>query len=684
MRGNTPAAGIRQMGRLLSTRTVWDDFTVHVQKDAKLWAFLVALLAAVRAVLMTTHSGQLDRTTGAAALLAAFASGLRYDCQVATWVIVPVLLASVVGSATASTGLPDRVRLGLGTAVVALSVVIGGIDLGYVGEYGNQFDHFVLGLVFDDFRAIVATIWTGYPVGWGLLAMFVLVAGLVWSLRRWLRRPFIDAPATRRSIPTLARGMLVAVLAVVVVAGVRGGSLGSRPLQEKDAATTPDHFLNRLIPTPYHALWQAVADYLKLQRAAGLTAYVPDGNLARAARILFPDQPPHSTVDDYLVRVAAGSADPPRHLLLLIMESYDAWPLADRYRSLGLTEGVRELGRTGILVTRFVPASTGTMSSLGALLTGLPDVNVYTHHQPAARRPFPSSPAAIFRRLGCRTRMFYAGYLSWQRIGEFCAAQGFDEVHGGGAIDRGRSGNEWGVEDEALFAYVEQHLPADRPSFNVIITTSYHPPFNVDVRSKGFALQVMPPSLAPLYDGRTSLVTFGHLWYSDRAAARFIGVMDQRLPKALFSLTGDHWSRRFLNRTPAFWERSTVPLLLYGPSVLSGVRPPDVPVGGHLDIAPTLIEVSAPAGFVYHSLGDNLLVPQRRLGFGSGRVIGPDYLAEIGERVTIHPLSDQVPPTTAPDPEELRRLYNAWSGLAWWRIMKGNALPAAGSPQPSP
>ena len=133
--------------------------------------------------------------------------------------------------------------------------------------------------------------------------------------------------------------------------------------------------------------------------------------------------------------------------------------------------------------------------------------------------------------------MFYAGYLSWQRIGEFCAAQGFDEVHGGGAIDRGRSGNEWGVEDEALFAYVEQHLPADRPSFNVIITTSYHPPFNVDVRSKGFALQVMPPSLAPLYDGRTSLVTFGHLWYSDRAAARFIGVMDQRLPTALFALT---------------------------------------------------------------------------------------------------------------------------------------------------
>src|SRR5215470_15167216 len=638
---------MNQNDRPPSSRTAWQDFTVHVQKDAKLWMFVVALLLAVRAVLMTVHRGQIDRTTGTAALLTAFASGLRHDCQVATWVIVPVLLASVVASATASTGLADRVRFGLGSAVVALSAVIGTIDIGYVGEYGSQFDHFVLGIVFDDFRAIIATIWNGYPVVWGSVSIVVLVTGLVWWLRRWLRTPFVDLPQSRR-IPRVARGVLVAVLAALVVAGVRGGSLGLRPLQEKDAATTPDRFLNRLVPTPYHALWRSIDDYVKLQRAAGLAAYVPDGDLVRAATIVFPDQPPHSTVDDYLVRVAPGASDPPRHLFLLVMESYDAWPFAERYRSLGLTDGVRELGRAGILVTRFVPASTGTMSSLSALLTGLPDVNVYTQYQPVARHAFPSSPAAIFRRLGYRTRVFYSGYLSWQRIGDFCASQGFDEVHGGGAIDGGRSANEWGVEDESLFAYVEQHVPADEPSFNVIITTSYHPPFNVAVRAKGFALEAMPPDLATIYDGGISLATFGHLWYSDRAAARFIRAMDQRLPKAVFALTGDHWSRRFLNHTPAFWERSTVPLLLYGPSVLSGARSGDGLVGGHLDIAPTLIELSAPAGFIYHSLGENILAPKRRLGFGNARVIGSDFVAEIGEHVVIHRLSDQLPPTTAP------------------------------------
>ena len=102
-------------------------------------------------------------------------------------------------------------------------------------------------------------------------------------------------------------------------------------------------------------------------------------------------------------------------------------------------------------------------------------------------------------------------------------------------------------------------------------------------------------------------------------------------------------------------------------------------MGGQLDIAPTLIELCAPAGFAYHSLGENLLMPKRRLGLGSGRLVGPDYLAEISDSVVIHPLPDQPPPAAVPDSEALRRLYNAWCGLGWWRIMKGNALPAARS-----
>src|SRR2546426_6597817 len=189
---------MNENGRLPPRRTRWHDFAVQVQKDAKLWTFLLALLVAVRGALVAAHLGQLDSATGAGTLLAALASGVRYDYQVATWVALPALLMSVVGSSAAWTGFADRVRFWLGAVVVALSVVIGGIDIGYVGEYGNQFDHFLLGVVFDDFRAIVTTIWASYPVVWGGMSMAVPVTRPGWLLHRWLGTPFLGGLLGRR------------------------------------------------------------------------------------------------------------------------------------------------------------------------------------------------------------------------------------------------------------------------------------------------------------------------------------------------------------------------------------------------------------------------------------------------------------------------------------------------------
>src|SRR2546426_1894129 len=197
---------MNENGRLPPRRTRWHDFAVQVQKDAKLWTFLLALLVAVRGALVAAHLGQVDSATDAGVLLAAFASGVRYDYQVATWVTLPALLMSVVGSSTAWTDLADRVRFWLGAVAVALSVVIGGIDIGYIGEYGNQFDHFLLGVVFDDFRAIVTTTWASYPVVWGGMSMAVLVTGLMWVLDPPPRPAVRHTPLWPPPPPPRARG----------------------------------------------------------------------------------------------------------------------------------------------------------------------------------------------------------------------------------------------------------------------------------------------------------------------------------------------------------------------------------------------------------------------------------------------------------------------------------------------
>ena len=43
---------------------------------------------------------------------------------------------------------------------------------------------------------------------------------------------------------------------------------------------------------------------------------------------------------------------------------------------------------------------------------------------------------------------------------------------------------EWDMDDEDLFRFVLEHSEPE-PTFNLIASTSYHPPYSVDVEKKG-------------------------------------------------------------------------------------------------------------------------------------------------------------------------------------------------------
>jgi phosphoglycerol transferase MdoB-like AlkP superfamily enzyme len=261
---------------------------------------------------------------------------------------------------------------------------------------------------------------------------------------------------------------------------------------------------------------------------------------------------------------------PPRHIFFIVMESYNGWPPLEPYRALGITHEMERLGRSGLLFERFLPAGTGTMDSLGPLLVGLAEPGIPINYRVNSRRPYPTGTATIFRRLGYRTRFFYAGYLSWQRMGDFAREQGFDEVFAGGDVGSWAEGNEWGVADEKLFDFALGKVRDDQVSFNVIPTVSNHPPFDVDVVSRGFPLREMPASLHGLLDGKYTLGQIGHFWYSDWCLGRSADAVEGTLPGVLLAVTGDHVARRFLNSRPGLVERALVRLLLHGPQVLAG------------------------------------------------------------------------------------------------------------------
>src|ERR1035441_5617611 len=122
------------------------------------------------------------------------------------------------------------------------------------------------------------------------------------------------------------------------------------------------------------------------------------------------------------------------------------------------------------------------------------------------------------------------------------------------------TGNEWGVDDRVLFDYILK-TTGDQPTFDIIMSTSYHPPFSVDLEAEGCPLKALPPELAQKYKASAEdLRILGHLWYSDRCVGEFARKAQSRLAHPLFATTGDHYSRRCLNPHPTIFQRRAVPL----------------------------------------------------------------------------------------------------------------------------
>src|SRR5262249_31220835 len=159
------------------------------------------------------------------------------DICVATYVVLPSFVFSLIGFWRSLGHWHDRVRRWLTRIVLGLSAVAFVCDTGYFAEYGDQFNSWVLGLVYDDRGAIFSTIWKSYPVVILTFCTVAIAALVIWATNRlWLTAARKFEPPEIFNTRWARAPMLAAVLGLVIL-GLRG-SIGPRPIQMKDAATT--------------------------------------------------------------------------------------------------------------------------------------------------------------------------------------------------------------------------------------------------------------------------------------------------------------------------------------------------------------------------------------------------------------------------------------------------------------
>jgi len=236
---------------------------------------------------------------------------------------------------------------------------------------------------------------------------------------------------------------------------------------------------------------------------------------------------------------------------------------------------------------------------------------------------------------------------------------------------------EWGVDDEDLFRFVLEHTGTE-PTFNLIMSTSYHPPYNVDLESKGFDANTLKSDPLGARLSTEELRVLGHLWYSDKCVGDFVAEGERKLERPVFAITGDHYSRKqYVSARPThtLYEQLSVPLVIYGPKALQNVSTPATLAGSHLDIVPTLVNLAAPRDFIYHAFGRDLFdESQPHAGYGCNAVIGPNFILKINDPDHVEDLHGQA--ASDVNGQELALRYRQLHALGWWRAMKGNQWPA--------
>jgi phosphoglycerol transferase MdoB-like AlkP superfamily enzyme len=651
--------------------------------DMVLWLTLVLLFLSFRITLFLLFRGELSQLPSAQAFCRCFDTGLRSDTCVATWALLPSLFLTLVGFFYPLGIWHRRVRQLTIFVALTLCAIIFVADIGYFAEYDNQFDHWIFGLIYDDRSAILTTIWKSYHV-----VLLIVLGGAGIAVGTWMFN-WLCRRAELANVPDFlgtrtARAITFVVVLIWAFVGARVW-LGKNLAGLKNAATTGDVFLNKIVLNPFFALRYAVWQEHAMQKSAGLKIFLPDGDVRAAAAALYPYAQDCASLDDCLERVAPGSAGPrPTHIFVVVMESYDAWAMQPEYADLHLTDRLSALGREGLQVQGFISSGISTIESLGVMITGLPFARAFVNLQPVVRKGLPTATASIFKRLGYHTRFFCGASLSWERSGKFCREQGFDEVYGGDQMRARSPGNEWGVEDEDLFRFVLEHTGPER-GFNLIMTSSYHPPYSVDVEKKGFDPNVLKANPICAKLSADQLRVLGHLWYSDKCVGNFVSEAESKLERPIFAITGDHYSRKqYVSARPThtLYEQLAVPLVIYGPKALENVRHPAALAGSHLDVVPTLVNLAAPRDFVYHTFGRDLFdESQPQAGYGCNAVMGSNFILKINEPGHVEDLHGQ--PKTDVDGEAMALRYRQLHALGWWRAMKGNQWPKQqASPSP--
>lgn len=569
----------------------------NLRQDFKGFLYWCAVFTLFRLAFIFVFREQLG-SLAAGPLGQAFFLGLRLSLKTCGFIMLGSALFASLPVALWPAWPARKVRLAWHSLALLLFSVAFMVRIPYYEIFHATFDIMVINGLYDDQGAILDTAIQEYQAPWRLAGALLIAAALIYAFWRLIGR----REAVQHCYSRLRLGLALAFVPVFWVFCRYGGAFDyAHSISWINCGRLPSNLLNEAVLDDGQALYRvySIKRYMDESAKADFSTDQLAEYIATAG-----GSPSGPSLDGRFQRTVSKPklARQPQQVVLILGESFGVWPFLDQFKELGLVEEMEALAASqqGAKVHTMLSSARGTISAVAALLTGLPDAGIYVSHQPQSyREAYKSGVAAIMKQLGYKTVFWYGGFPEWQNLEKFVLAQNFEEFHCANEMPQA-GGNAWGCPDKELFNHIREYMAGHQEkTFHLVLTSSNHPPYTLDVDGEGYPraqVQAKLPQAIP--KGDKALTQMGHIWYADYTMGRFVKEVEALRPDTLFLITGDHSERFDFAQDVDIRTYSLIPCIFYGQGVEQDWFEADS-FGCHMQLPATLAEVLGPAGFTY-------------------------------------------------------------------------------------
>lgn len=541
-------------------------------------------------------------------------SGLRYDGRLAA---PAAFIFAVLYIAFSFIKKAQKPVIIVFTSIISYIVIIASfVNDTYFSIFNDTFNIILLGVIYDDQSAIFHTaVNSDYNALPKILASIILTAIAVYIYNKIYKKieNISKSVSIKQAVPLGILLLYVLILTTSSTFNLQGGDLSYIVKLPENA------FLKKAAPGALHDLDRVYRAYKDI-KGESFEKYAGGKTIQQVMQIYFGDKYTNQDNISSLMEqeVLSNGKSNAKHIFLIIMESLSDYHLSEEFKQAGMGNDLMELAESenGLKVPVFIQNGYGTIETMDMMITGLYGTYFPVSEMTGKIPCFDSSTGKIFKDLGYDTNFYYFGSSAWRKIGTYTAAQGFNKSYGMENIHN-KQKSTWGIYDNEGFDFILESIDKNhnKPTFNMILSASNHPPYDIDTKKyynidtekiRNF-LDTNYPKEKRFQGITPEILTVTE--YSIKSVADFIKETYAKYPDSIFFVTGDHFDRSYPNPNRRIFTSTSIPLIIYG----SGVSAYKLKysAGSHKDIVPTIVDMTAPKGYKFHSFGQSLVTDNK-------------------------------------------------------------------------